>query len=243
MKFFNILFLCFLSVCTFGQTNTAVISGRVQDFSGKDIDGAIVEIKHPDFSTAYETRTDRNGLYRLEVEKGKYMAMVTIRREDYPFGEGAEKPAKEQRLGHWVWNLVVDKDITINPRYDRVEIYGLNAFRVIGAAPGYTIYCRPMSLSKFQAFPKDKRVDADMSVDAANLDVKVYIDGEQVKVNKIQQVEEYVPEGHIHGFLLHTDPPKKKADKSYQIIRLEANDKKSGDKGEALYFKEIDYYN
>ncbi len=106
------------------------ISGQVTDFEGNPIDSAVVQLKHPDFSEAYSTYSDADGNYKLTgVKKGVYAAMYVLRPKEYP-RKNAVSP-KDMRLEFWAWNVIADRNLTINPRYHRLELYGLNAFMVM----------------------------------------------------------------------------------------------------------------
>ncbi|MDR3339570.1 MAG: carboxypeptidase-like regulatory domain-containing protein [Candidatus Symbiothrix sp.] len=102
------------------ETNTITISGQVSDFEGNPIDSSVVQLMHQNFSVAGETYTDKFGNYTLrDVEKGQYMAIYVIRPKEYPRANAVSE--EDMRLEFWAWNVIVDKDLTINPRYHRLE--------------------------------------------------------------------------------------------------------------------------
>ena len=143
------LFLCIWGINLFAQNkNTITISGQVSDFDGNPIDSSVVRLMHKDFSTAYETYSNEMGYYTLEnVEKGQYMAIFAMRLKEYPRANAVSE--EDMRLEFWAWNIIADKDLTINPRYHRLELYGFQVFEVFGGAPYLMAYVRPMSLSKY----------------------------------------------------------------------------------------------
>ncbi len=247
MRFTIITLVTFLFAnFTFAQENTqnnfVTISGIVSDFEGNPIDSAIVELKHSDFQTAYETLTDANGKYSLKVQRGKYMALASMRMDEYPLANSV-LPKDKQRLEFWCWNLIAEEDINLNIRYHRLEIYGVNIFRIQGAVPGYTIYCRPMSLTRgFAELDKKELSFIDLCPPPEELDVKVKINNQVVKVNMKQKIKEYVSKGVCYGYILHTDLPPKQTNKDYDRFHIEMTDLKNGDKGEAVFFmKKNDY--
>ena len=137
------------------KANTITISGQVTDFEGNPIDNCTVALYHADFKTAYETLSDKNGYYTLiGVEKGCYFAMFALRMKDYP--KANIVPTKDMRLEFWAWNVIADRDLIINPRYHRLEIYGTSAFRT---NQGLMIYTRPMSLGNLLSFSKNASID------------------------------------------------------------------------------------
>ncbi|HAH26306.1 MAG TPA: carboxypeptidase regulatory-like domain-containing protein, partial [Prolixibacteraceae bacterium] len=158
------------------QEETITISGKVTDFNGASIDSAFIQLKHSNFSEAYHTFSDAQGNYHLTVKKGRYLAMYVIRIKEYPRSNAV--PDEDQRLEFWAWNIIADKDLVINPRYDRLELYGVNIFQIERA---YMIYVRPMSLGKLQTYGKEISTDkaktekiADISVKPENFKVQVF---------------------------------------------------------------------
>ena len=234
--------LCVIYLQGNAQTDSITISGIVTDFQGHPVDSAFVEVKHSNFKTAYETLTDNKGQYSLKVLKGKYLALASLKMSEYPV-TGSTLPKDEQRLEFWAWNVIAEENMVFNIKYHRLEIYGVNAFRIQGASPGYTIYCRPMSLTRgFSELDKKELNFIDLCPSPEELDVKVKINGHSVKVNMKEKVREYVSNGICYGYLLHIDLPTEQTNKDYDIFHIEMTDLKNGDKGEAVYFKNKDNY-
>ncbi len=221
--------------CRAQDSETIQITGLVTDYSGNPQDSVFVVAMNKNFSPNASTFTDADGQYHLELQKGKFMALLAVRMHEYP--RFSSLPAKEQRLEYWAWNFIADKDTVINIKYHRLEIYGLNVFKIHGASPGYTIYCRPMSLTRLQNEMTDIAPDPD------ELEITVEINGKPVSVNMAQKVNEFIEEGELYGYLLHVDF-KADLDKSrYDVFRIYMKDTTTGDKGEAIYFLEkSDYY-
>ncbi|HQF41594.1 MAG TPA: carboxypeptidase-like regulatory domain-containing protein [Ignavibacteriaceae bacterium] len=242
---FSLLFLIFCITFINAQENKnsdfILISGIVTDFDNNPIDSAFVEIKYSDFSTAYKTYSDKNGYYEIQIKKGKYLALASMKLAEYP-SANSTLPKEKQKLEFWCWNLVADEDLTINIRYNRLEIYGVNVFRIQGATPGYTIYCRPISLTRFFSGPDEDLSQIDLCPNPDELSVKVKINGNYVNVNMKEKVREYVPEGSLFGYLIHVDLPNQLNEKTYDIMEIEMLDIKTKDKGEAFYFIEKENY-
>lgn len=251
MKFNKALLLLTTSIVLLACTNKTTpvqelvtIKGKVTDFEGNLKDSAFVEIKYKNFETAYETYTDKNGQYSLTVEKGKYMAVASMILKEYP--KLSSLPPDEQRLEFWAWNFIADRDTVIDIHYHRLEVYGVNVFRVQGAGPNYTIYCRPMSLTKLQEQGLDQNSDIDI-IDLCpapeNMDIKVSINNEPVNVLMVQKLKEhYVNTEYSYGYLINVDLPETKSAGDYDVFHIEMTDKENGDRGEALYYKEKDNY-
>jgi len=225
------------------QNDSIVITGIVTDFEGNAKDSAFVEIKGENFGreSLYETYTDSDGRYSLKVKKGKYLALASMKMCEYP-KSNTELLPEDMRLEFWAWNVIAEEDMVLDIHYHRLEVYGLTVFKIEGASPGYTIYCRPMSLSKYYLNPDKPIGDTDLCTDPDLLDVKVTINGVPVKLTMKQKVKEYVSKGICNGYLLHVDAPKELSKKGYDIFRIEMTDLENGDKGEAVYFREKDEY-
>ncbi|MFT4071602.1 MAG: carboxypeptidase-like regulatory domain-containing protein [Dysgonamonadaceae bacterium] len=248
--FLSILVLFFINTIICEAQNTVTIAGKVTDFQGNPIDSSIVELLHPNFKTAYETYTDKKGNYKLNVEKGKYMAMYVIRPKEYPRQNQVSE--NNMRLEYWAWNIIADKDLVINPRYHRLEIYGSHVFETYGGYPGLFIYFRPMSLTKYLSYPKEIYLDkaksekiADISVKPENLKIQIYADEEPVKINSIQPIEEYHGENQksMTAYLVQVDYPKSKIQKPYIVFRIIAENTEFGEKGENIFFYEREKFN
>jgi hypothetical protein len=224
------------------QNDSITLSGIVTDFEGFPIDSALVEVKHADFKTAYETLTDSEGKYHLRVLKGEYYAVGALKMSEYPIA-GSTLSKDKQKLEFWAWNVIAEKDLTLNMKYHRLEVYGVNIFRIQGANPSYTIYCRPMSLTKYFSFSKSELNNADLAPSPDKLEVKVEINGVEVKVNHKQKVEEYFSDGMAYGYLINVKLPKEQTKMHYDIFRIVMTDLENGDTGEAVSFKRKDNYN
>lgn len=235
-----LILLCVIYLNGNAQTDSIAISGIVTDFNNNPVDSALVEVKLSNFQTAYKTFTDNKGYYNLNVLKGNYLALVSLKMSEYP--AGSVLPKDEQKLEFWAWNVIAEKDINLNIKYDRLEIYGVNIFRIQGATPGYSIYCRPMSLTRAFSEPDKQLHFIDLCPPSDELDVKVEINGAPVNVNMKQKVAEYVADGICYGYLLHVDLPAEETRESYDIFRIEMTDLKNGDKGEAVSFRRKEDY-
>lgn len=233
----------------FAQNGTITISGQVTDFDGNPTDSCWVALYHNDFSVAYGTFSDKTGHYVLSgVEKGEYMCMYAIRLKEYPRNNAV--PEEEMRLEFWAWNVIADRNLVIHPRYQKLEIYGTNVFRVMGGYPGFFIYFRPMSVTKYLACQKENHLhkknmeekELDLSVRPEYLAVRIFADDELLKINSITPVEEYCGITSISGYLVQVEAPRKKTDKPYILFRVEAENKEFNEKGENLYFYELKNY-
>ncbi len=156
---------------------------------------------------------------------------------------GSNLPEKDLRLEFWGWNFIADRDTTFNMQYHRLEVYGLNVFRIQRGTPAYTIYCRPMSLTRTLSYGLPKKGDVKLAPSPDKLKVTVTINGEEVAVLSKQEVDEYWSENEsTNAYILTVSLPKKKHALPYSIFRVQMTDLDNGDKGEATYFLEKKAY-
>ena len=248
-KTFLFFLLSGISFAALGQDDTVTISGRVTDFDGNPIDSAVVLLTHANFDTAFETYSDPDGYYTLSgVKKGRYATMYALRNEEYPRENAV--PKADMRLEFWGWNIIADRDMTIDARYHKLELYGTTVFEQHGGYPAMFIYTRPMSVTRYISYDElflDKAQmegnDTDISVLPEYFDVEVFADGEPLEVYSVQPVEEYVGEtAHQFGYLIQTSRPKQRTDKPYIVFRVVATNREYDEKGENIYFYELKNY-
>jgi len=213
------------------------ISGKVTDFEGNPIDSALIGLLSSNFSVIDSAYSDANGFYKMDVNKGRYYSMWVLRPEEYPTQNAV--PSEDMRLEFWAWNIVADRDLEINPKYHRLELYRLNAMK--GEGRTLMIYVRPMSLGRSLEFGTDEKDD--VTVSPENFKPKVFIDEEQVEINSIQPIEEFTGKdtSPLIGYLIQVNL-KKSTDKPYYIIRLEATNLEYDEKGESVFFYDIPSY-
>lgn len=125
MKKTIVILLSALSFLNVSAQETVRIYGKVTDFNSIPIDSVSVRLKNDKFENLYETLTDKNGYFSMNVPKGDYFCLYAIKLADYG----------KTKLEYWAWNVPLYKDMKINPQYDRMEIYGVTVFE----PPGNTI--------------------------------------------------------------------------------------------------------
>ena len=227
------------------------ISGQVTDFEDTPIDSAMVALYHSDFTIAYSTYSDTKGNYKLSnVKKGTYMAMYVLRPKEYPRENAV--PPEDMRLEFWAWNVIANEDLIINPRYHRLELYGLNAFEVLGGGSGIWLYVRPMSLGKLLEFNEDIYTNKSKSEEVADINVypeyfkaEVFVDDSPVVVKSIQKVEEFAATDKapaVIGYLINIDYNITKKHEKPLKIRVVGENTELNEKGENIYFFRIEDY-
>ncbi|HTY38204.1 MAG TPA: carboxypeptidase-like regulatory domain-containing protein [Bacteroidota bacterium] len=225
--------LCLVSVGLNAQVvkNPMVISGYVRDFDDHPLDSANVLLQDRTFNPVAQTVTDSTGHYVIRAEKRDYMALLAIRMSDYA----------KSRLEYWAWNIPPADTLMINPRYHRLEVYGLNAFAVQGSGSrSVFIYFRPMSLTrqaKWLALHDTAGTQLSAVCSAlAPKDISVTIDGRVSKILDLDEVKETTKTGFMRGYLIQCALPESRPTGGPSRIVLTVTDPENSDKGEGLLF-------
>ena len=168
----------------------AIIHGTVTGGDGI-LPGVSVEIKNEQFETLYETVSDETGTFSLSVPDGIYHFLTAVRE----YGD--------RYLEYWAQNIPAQRELTLNVRIDTIEVYGLHAFHVKGAANALTVYFRPMSLQKFKSGAHD------IAPELGKCNITVLVDGQQSEVYSLNRVQEYAGEdvGLLTAYLLQVSVP------------------------------------
>lgn len=220
------------------DNNKVKLYGTVSDFNNNPIDSVLVRVKNKNFDNLYETVTDKKGKYSLELEKGIYYSIYAIKEKDY---------AKE-KLEYWAWNVPIIKDLELNPKYDRIEIYGIHAFEPkTKPYDTYRIYFRPMSLSKYLKIKKIEKGDTlDIAPEKLTTEeLKIKINNVFVKIQTIDKILEFnTSDNYIYAYEVQVIKPKNnnlsKTERveGYDKISIEINSLETNEKGKAEYFIE-----
>jgi hypothetical protein len=231
MKKFILSAIFIMATTTTFSQKMVTISGKVTDFSGKPIVSAMIEAKTNLFEMKYHAFSDRNGNYSISVGAGTYIGISCIRMADYA----------KSHLEFWAWNVPAHENMTINMRYERLEVYGLNVFKIQGAHRGYSIFCRPMSLTRYLQWEKNPSSLMNIAPDPDKMRVEVTINGSPARVNMVEKVKEYAGKQVAEAYMIYTDLGAV-TNKPYDEIKVTITDLENGDKGEAIYFRPKDKY-
>lgn len=207
-----IIFL-FLSLCSSAlySQDSVRIHGQVTDFNGIAIDSVTIRLKNKNFANLYETVTDKNGKYSLTVLKDSYYCLYAIRLVDYA----------KTKLEYWAWNIPAFHDLEINPKYECMEVYVMNAFEPqVSPHETYMVYFRPMSLSKSLKFEGKRNVKEvekaaiaehgmmDIAPDSITAEeLTVNINGYKSEVVGINKIKEYARGSYMYGYLIQIKKP------------------------------------
>ena len=162
-----------------------MLEGTVRDKRGMPVSGALVELKDEDFQTVCSAVSDGDGRYSLDAEKGVYPFLTAV------------KGYAVDNLEYWCQNLDLRQDLRLDICFDKLELYGLHAFRVKGGMNPQMVYFRPMSLTRFQAGLED------ISPEIGTLEAR--IDGRPVPVLKNNPVKELAGDREMTAYLLQLE--------------------------------------
>jgi len=213
--------------------NPVKISGRVTDFKNQPVAGADVELKDGRFETVARAVSGADGRYALTAPRGRYMALTAVKEYQVRF------------LEYWAWSVPAERDLVINPRFDRLEVYALNAWRPQGGYPSYQIYFRPMSLARVIRRVTEagglenlgKLPLLDIAPELGVKDIAVAVDGQPVKVLRVSKVREASgPEQDMIGYVIQTALPDKKGAGEFSLITVTLTDSETGEMGEGALF-------
>jgi hypothetical protein len=224
MRKILILILSVLPFSIVSAQGLVRISGKVTDFNSSPIDSVTIRLKNDKFENVYETLSDRDGNFSMNVRKGTYFCLYAIKEADYG----------KTRLEYWAWNVPMYKDLYINPQYERMEIYGVNAFEPqVSPHETYMVYFRPMSLTKSSGlFNQKNRKEFQQkamtnhdTIDIAPIkilseELTVKINEENSKVLTIQKIMEYTRESYMVGYLIQILKPKEEIVNSGQYDKI-----------------------
>lgn len=183
-----------------------LITGVISDKNGKAMNGVSVTLMDENFEQIISTMTDQEGKYSLNAIDKYYPFMIAV------------KEYKENYLEFWCQNINLTKDIVINASIDKLEIYGLHCFRVLGAYPSLTVYFRPMSLQKFN------KGEIDISPNIMKKSIKAKINNEDIEVFKVNEVKEFCGNISLIAYLIQVSLPKKLLAKNDNLLDIQISD-------------------
>lgn len=192
MKSIPILLLFALLSFNAESQDNVKLYGKITDFNGNPIDSVSVRLKNRKFENVYETTTGEDGRFSLQVAKGMYYCMYAIKLSDY----------RKTKLEYWAWNLPIFDNLEINPRYENMEIYGINAFEPqVTPQETYRIYFRPMSLKKGNPLTIEKGDTINMAPEMIKPgELEIRINGSVAKIMIINKVIEYARGNYFYGY-------------------------------------------
>lgn len=196
----------------------AIIQGITKDKQGNILTAVTVELKNEDFRTMHSAISDEHGHFIITVPDAVYPFLTAVR--DYAI----------DYLEYWCHNVPAYGCLDLDIEIDTLEIYGIHAFEVKGAAKTLSIWFRPMSLCKFKA--QEKQIAPDFDIDG----ITVKINEQSAEVAIVNRIKEYIgTEECVTAYLIQAKLPQGIKDWNRVDLRLEDFD---GNSGAATMFRE-----
>lgn len=164
-----------------------LLSGHTMDKDGSPIAGANVYILSERFEPLHQGLSDEKGFYSFDLPEGEYKYLVAVK--DYG----------EKYLEYWCENIALTEDRTIDARFDTLEVYALNVFRVMGGHPALMAYFRPMSLKKALAGETD--------ICPEITGIRAFVNGGEVSVLETNRVREFAVDRTMGAYLIQIALP------------------------------------
>lgn len=247
--FLSIIFICIFSLSAYA-TDTVRISGKVTDYNGNPVDSCTVLIYNPDFTEAYETLSNPQGYYSLDsIPKGRYAAIAAMRVNEYP--RMLAVAPEDMKLEFWAWNVIADRDITLNIRYDKMELYGTKAFIEFGGRQEMLIYTRPMSVTKVVAYQNfANKADAEnnsiVTIEPQYMTFDVFCDGKPLEIYSVQPLTMQNKDNSVGNdicYLLQVELPNDIYTRNLPYeIRVVGHNSQYNEHGESVYYLEPPKY-
>lgn len=193
------------------------IHGTVTGKDDQGIEGADIILMSKAFEPLHQTVSGPGGAYALDAPADRYPFLIAVR--DYG----------QHYLEYWCQGIDLRGDLPLNPRIDKLELYGLHAFRVKGAAPALMIYVRPMSLRKHLAGEQDIFPDLDGNF------AQITLNGQPLPLMAVNRVREAAAENVTMGALLLQAGPIGSLPGQDNLLELTLRDR-AGDMGWAGIF-------
>lgn len=239
-----------VTVLTVSAHEYVTISGRVTDYNGNPVDSCNVALYNPDFTPAYEALSDSCGNYILDsVATGKYACLYAMRVKEYPRMQ--QVAPEDMKLEFWAWNVVADRDLNLDIRYHKLELYGTTAFLEYGGRQELLIYTRPMSVTKaisyFNYMDKGRaEKESKVTVEPEYMQFEVYADGNPLSIFSVQHLSlpNYSNPMNDDCYLIQTSLPadlRRHNDRPYEI-RVVGHNMHDDEWGESVYFLEVPRY-
>lgn len=198
--------------------------GKVKDVLGNPLADSDIFIKNEKFEDLYSCKTNDQGEYSIEVEKGKYYTI------------GIFKDYRVRFLEYWAWNIIIDEDTKLDAEIDGIEIYCGNAFKIQGAYPSVNVFFRPMSLKRLKEIEEKEDMSKLEIIDIAPEllidDIQASLNGENVDILMINKVKEFAGPGQsMYSYLVQISLNETFDNSENNLITLKVYDRKTKESG------------
>ncbi len=185
----------------------AVISGKITDFGGYPFPASVQLFR---YGFGYPHRigvwSDSDGNYSVTVPKGFYNA-IYVDDDSY----------RKTTLENWCWNMIIDRDETLDFKVGTGEVYSLAPWLSNGGMPVMLLYFRPMMLRTEKEYTKEingrEYAVIDIAPGLKPEDIKVMANGKELKIISLQTIYETHNDTAMPACVIQTEKPDYTADK------------------------------
>lgn len=199
------------------------IHGKITDFEGNPYP-AVVEFSRIAFDSEYANIavwSNKNGEYSITVPNGRYNKIYVC---DSGYGKTV--------LENWSWNMLVDRDEEHNFKIGNGEVYSLSPWCNNGGGRTMFFWFRPMILPSIKQDNYETEINGvtrnvnDISPELEISDMKVTLNGTDLKVISLQKIYETGNDYAMPGYIVQTERPYKVSDTvGKQTVIVEYNTK------------------
>lgn len=161
------------------------LRGHATDKNGAPVAHALIEVKGDDFVTLYCAQSGEDGSYEMDIPAGTYPFLAAVK--DYAVN----------CLEYWCQNVPLQEELSLDVRFDKLEVYGLHPFFVKGGGNSLMIYFRPMSLPKFLQGARD--------IAPEEITVRATVDGRELPVIRMNPVVETAGDVEMTAYLVQVE--------------------------------------
>ena len=182
----------------------ARIYGKITDFNGNPYPAAVLfnRIAFGSDYTGMAVWSNSEGEYSVTVPKGLYNNFYVC---DHGYGQTV--------LENWSWHMSVDRDEEHNFKIGNGEVYSLAPWCCNGGGNTMLFWFRPMILPSLKSNEYETEINSikrsvnDISPELELSDVKVTLNGRDLKVISLQRIYETGNDYTMPAYVIQTERP------------------------------------
>ncbi len=193
----------------------ATISGKITDFEGNPFPASVQLFR---YGFGYPHRigvwSDSDGRYSVTVPKGIYNT-IYVDDESY----------RKTTLENWCWNMIIDRDETLDFKVGTGEVYSLTPWFSNGGMSVMFLYFRPMILCNQKEYGREingrEYTVIDIAPQLKPEDITATVNGKKLPIISLQTIYETYDGTAMPACVLQVEKPQYTADK--QTVTVEYN--------------------
>ena len=167
--------------------------GRVTDFEGNPRPNCFITAHDAEFNALATVKSDAEGYYELWLPEKDFLAIAA-----------ADESYSKETLECWVWDVRLNKDLELNLRYDKLEIYKLHGW--FGQQVVFLDFS-PMSLTLVKEAMESGASSENIWPKLSEGNVKVYVNDKEFEILTFTEHPEYLGQDTParNGYLISID--------------------------------------